>query len=82
MGGWRLESAKMLGYLMFPISAFVCFNHPTFYQQALGKTMEIMSNDINLESLAKFQQFSAKGEIDKLSGLIEELDNAKKATKG
>lgn len=78
MGGWRLESVKMLGYLVFPIAAFVYFNHPSFYERSLRQTMKIMSKDINLENLAKFEQISSKGEIDKLSGLIEELDNKTK----
>lgn len=77
MGGWRLESAKMLGYLVFPIGAFVYFNHPAFYEQSLKRTMETMSRDINLENLAKFEQLNAKGEIDKLSYLIDELDDKK-----
>jgi hypothetical protein len=77
MGGWRLESVKMLGYLIFPIGAFIYFNSPAFYEQSLRHAMENVSKDINLENLAKFEKLNAKEEIDKLSYLIDELDDKK-----
>lgn len=75
--GWQLESAKMLGYLAFPVVAFVYFNHPVFYEQSLRQTMENMSKDINLDNLEQFEKLSNKGGIDKLSSTIEELDDSK-----
>lgn len=74
MGGWRLESAKMFVYLVFPIGAFVYFNHPNFYERSLRQTMENMSKDINLDNLAQFEKMTLKEGIDKLSNTIEELD--------
>jgi formate/nitrite transporter FocA (FNT family) len=74
MGGWRLESAKMLGYLVFPIGVFIYFNSPLFYEQTMRHTMEKVSTDINLENLAKFENLNSKEEIDKLNYLIKELD--------
>lgn len=74
MGGWRLESAKMVGYLVFPIGAFVWFNHPVFYEYALKQTMENVSKDINLDHLAELKEFSSKEGINKLSDTIDELD--------
>lgn len=78
MAGWRLESAKMLGYLIFPIAAFVYFNHPAFYERSLRQTMENMSKDINLENLERFEKIAHKEGIDKLGSMIEELELKKK----
>lgn len=75
MGGWRLESAKMVGYLVFPIGAFVWFNHPVFYEYSLKQSMENVSKDINLDKLAEFQRLSNKEGIDRLSSTIDELDS-------
>lgn len=74
MGGWRLESAKMLGYLAFPIGAFMWFNHPVFYEYALKQTLENVSKDINLDNIAELQKINSKGGIDKLSKTIDELN--------
>lgn len=75
--GWRMESFKMVGYLLFPIGAFVWFNHPIFYEQSLRQAMENMSSSINLENLEKFEALNSKEGIDKLSSTIEELDRKK-----
>lgn len=77
MGGWRLESAKMLGYLFFPIGAFIWFNHPTFYERSLRQTVKIVSKDINIDNLAQLEKLTGKEEIDKLTSIIEELDDKK-----
>lgn len=84
MGGWKLESFKMLAYLSFPVGAFVYFNHPNFYEKSLKQTLELVSRDVNFENLAKYEQMNSKGEIDKLGGVIEELenDNNNKLAKG
>ena len=82
MGSWRLESAKMLAYLAFPIVAFVCFNHPVFYERSLRQTMENMSKDINLENLERFEKMRFKEGIDTLSNTIEEIDGNKKTATG
>lgn len=74
MGGWRLESFKMLGYLAFPIAAFVWFNHPRFYERSLRQTMENMSKDINLENLAILERNLAREGINKLGDTIEEIE--------
>lgn len=66
----------MLGYLLFPIGAFVYFNHPAVYERSLKHAMETMSKDINLEHLARFERASSKTEIDKLGSVIEELSGS------
>lgn len=68
----------MFGYLAFPICAFVYFNSPSFYERSLRHTMENVSKDINIENLATFEKLNSKGEIDKFSSLIEELDDKNK----
>lgn len=78
MAGWRLESAKMLGYLIFPIAVFVYINHPEVYERSLRQTMENMSKDINLENLESISKKAHMKGIDKLGSTIDELDTKKK----
>lgn len=78
MGSWRLEAGKMVGYLTFPIVAFIMFNHPKFYEYSLRQTMENVSKDINLEDLGRYQKLISKKEVDNLDYTIEELDVKKK----
>lgn len=80
MGGWRLESVKMLGYLLFPIGAYVYFNRPSFYEDALMQTMESVSRDVNFDDLARFENLNARQEIDVLGSTIAELEDTKTAT--
>lgn len=81
MGGWRLESFKMFGYLAFPVAAFVMFNHPAFYERSLRQTMEIMSKDINLEHLEQYEKLTLQEGIDKLGSTIDEIDDDRSAMK-
>lgn len=81
MGGWRLESLKMFGYLAFPVAAFVMFNHPKFYEYSLRQTMEIVSKDINLDYLERYEKLALQEGIDKLGSTIDEIDDDKSAMK-
>lgn len=81
MGGWRLESFKMFGYLAFPVAAFVMFNHPKFYERSLRQTMEIVSKDINLDHLEQYERMTLQEGIDKLGSTIDEIDEDRSAMK-
>lgn len=35
MGNWKLEAFKMALYMSFPVAAFLVFNSPQFYQNAI-----------------------------------------------
>lgn len=35
MGSWKLEAFKMALYMSFPVGAFLIFNSPSFYENAI-----------------------------------------------
>lgn len=79
MAGWRLESFKMLTYLLFPVGAFIYFNHPAFYERTLKETLQNMSTDINFDSLALLNSMSLEKSLDNLDKTIEELETDAKS---
>ena len=68
----------MFGYLLFPIGAFVIFNHPKFYEYAVRQTMETMSQDVNIVSLEQYQRRSAEADLNKFNNMLDEIDGKKK----
>lgn len=74
MAGWQLESFKMLTYLLFPVGAFIFFNHPAFYERAVRQTLESTAADINFEQLSQLESMSLSKGLNKLDSTIEELD--------
>lgn len=40
MGGWKLEIARMAGYISLPIGCFYLFNKPEYFQEILASTKQ------------------------------------------
>lgn len=77
MGSWRLESFKMFAYLIFPVGAFVYFNHPTFYERSMRQSVENISEGVDLNNLAMLENMSLKQGLDTLDETIQELEQPK-----
>ncbi|XP_033108426.1 protein PET100 homolog, mitochondrial-like [Anneissia japonica] len=37
MGGWRLESAKMVIYIFFPVATFYYFNQTEYFEEKVSR---------------------------------------------
>lgn len=68
---WKLESAKMFGYLAFPVVCFITFNHPKFYQSALEDSY---NQNINYEALQKFQSWRKEQDKLDMERLVKDLE--------
>lgn len=64
----------MVGYLAFPIGAFILFNHPQFYKFSQEQALESVSRNVNLENLAIMERLTRAEEISKLDRTIDELE--------
>lgn len=76
MGNWQLEAAKMFLYLSFPVGAFIWFNHPLCYEQAMRQTLESVSSDIDVDTLRRMEKANRSNRIDSLGETIAELEGA------
>jgi len=60
MGNWKLEAFKMGLYMSFPVGAFLVFNSPQFYENAIYEWRKeldkVLTNDKEIQLFVKEQQ--------------------------
>jgi protein PET100 len=71
MGNWKLEAFKMALYMSFPIGAFLLFNSPKFYENAIFEWRKeldkVLVNDPEIERFVKEnQKYNMKKDIDSI----------------
>lgn len=76
MGSWKMEVGKMLMYVSFPVTMFIIFNAPAFYEDAIHAARTEMDRRTDHRGSHELRQFLHRKKMEKLDSQIQEL-NAK-----
>ena len=72
MGNWKLEAFKMALYMSFPVSAFLLFNSPKFYENAIFEWRKELDQFIVVDK--DFEEFAKECQHKNMERRLKDMD--------